>query len=140
MLISLLFQFTMEKRTRETGTLLAVDTGRRVRRMLLLEGGLIAIAGCIVGAVAGTFFAEALLNALSTNWKDAVASATLTYHSSGSAMGTGMSIGFFVALSTILWSLRKLKKQTARELLAGETQEQGNPKKHSQNDPRLLAS
>ena len=129
MLISLLFQFTMEKRTRETGTLLAVGIpAKRVRRMLLLEGGLIAIVGCIVGAVAGTFFAETLLNALSTNWKDAVASATLTYHSSSSAVGTGMSMGFFVALATIWWSLRKLKKQTARELLAGETQEQGNPK------------
>ena len=37
-------------------------------------------------------------------------------------MGTGMSMGFFVALATIWWSLRKLKKQTARELLAGESQ------------------
>jgi len=129
MLISLLFQFTMEKRTRETGTLLAIGIStKRVRRMLLLEGGLIAIVGCIVGAVAGTFFAKALLNALSTNWKHAVASATLTYHSSGSAIGTGMSMGFFVALGTIWWALRKLKKQTARELLAGESQKQINQK------------
>ena len=130
MLISLLFQFSMEKRTRETGTLLAVGVPAvRVRRMLLVEGGLIAIAGCIVGAWAGTLFAQAMLNALSTNWKDAVASATLTYHSSGSAMGTGASMGFFVALGTIWWALRKLKKQTARELLAGESQEQVGSKK-----------
>ncbi|MDP6794052.1 MAG: FtsX-like permease family protein [Verrucomicrobiota bacterium] len=125
MLISLLFQFTMEKRTRETGTLLAVGIpAKRVRRMLLLEGGLIAIVGCIVGAFAGTFFAKALLNALSTNWKDAVASATLTYHSSGTALATGMSMGFFVALGTIWWALSKLRKQTARELLAGEPPQQ----------------
>ena len=124
MLISLLFQFTMEKRTRETGTLLAVGIpARRVRRMLLLEGGLIAIAGCIVGAVGGSLFARAMLNALSTNWKDAVASATLTYHSTGTAWATGASMGFLVALGTICWALRKLKKQTARELLAGESQE-----------------
>ena len=124
MLISLLFQFTMEKRTRETGTLLAVGIPvRRVRRMLLLEGGLIAIAGCIVGAVGGSLFARAMLNALSTNWKDAVASATLTYHSTGTAWATGASMGFLVALGTIWWALRKLKKQTARELLAGESQE-----------------
>ena len=123
-LISLLFQFTMEKRMRETGTLLAIGIpAKRVRRMLLLEGGLIAIMGCIVGAVAGTFFAKALLNALSTDWKDAVASATLTYHSSGSALGTGMSMGFFVAFGTIWWVLRKIKKQTARELLTGESPE-----------------
>jgi putative ABC transport system permease protein len=127
MLISLLFQFTMEKRTRETGTLLAIGIpARRVRRMLLLEGGLIAVAGCVVGAFAGTFFAKALLNALSTNWKEAVASATLTYHSSGTALVTGMSMGFFVAFITIWCALRKLKKQTARELLAGEFSEKSS--------------
>jgi ABC-type antimicrobial peptide transport system permease subunit len=124
MLISLLFQFTLEKRTRETGTLLAVGIpAGRVRRMLLLEGGLIAIAGCIVGAVGGSLFARAILNALSTNWKHAVASATLTYHSTGTAWITGALMGFLVALGTIWWALRKFKKQTARELLAGESQE-----------------
>ena len=124
MLISLLFQFTMEKRTRETGTLLAVGIpARLVRRMLLFEGGLIAIAGCIIGGGGGSLFAKAMLNALSTNWKDAVASATLTYHSSITAWVTGTSMGFFVALATIWWALRKLKKQTARELLAAESQE-----------------
>jgi len=124
MLISLLFQFTMEKRTRETGTLLALGIpARRVRRMLLLEGGLIAIAGCIVGSGGGSLFARAMLNALSTNWKDAVSSATLTYHSTGIAWVTGASMAFFVALGTIWWTLQKLKKQTARELLAGGSQE-----------------
>ena len=88
MLISLLFQFTMEKRTRETGTLLALGIpARRVRRMLLLEGGLIALAGCVIGGIAGAAYARAMLNGLATNWKDAVASAALTYHSSGTAWG-----------------------------------------------------
>ena len=130
MLISLLFQFTMEKRTKETGTLLAVGiSGKRVRRMLTLEGGLIAIAGCVIGSAAGTLFAMALLKALSTNWKDAVSSAALSYHSSSSAIFTGMSIGFCVAMFTIWWTLRKLNKQTARELLTGEIKEQINTKK-----------
>jgi ABC-type antimicrobial peptide transport system permease subunit len=125
MLISLLFQFTMEKRTKETGTLLALGiSGKRVRRILTLEGGLIAIAGCVIGSAAGTLFAKALLSALSNNWKDAVASAALTYHSSSSAIFTGMAMGFFFAMFTIWWTLRKLKKQTACELLSGEFQEQ----------------
>ena len=123
MLISLLFQFTLEKRTKETGTLLAIGiSGKRVRQMLTLEGGLIATVGCVIGSAAGTLFAKALLNALSTNWKDAVASAALTYHSSSSAIFTGMAMGFCVAMFTIWWTLRKLKKQTACELLSGEFQ------------------
>ncbi|MDC0316391.1 FtsX-like permease family protein [Verrucomicrobia bacterium] len=130
MLISLLFRFTMEKRTKETGTLLAVGiSGKRVRGMLTLEGGLIAIAGCVIGSAAGTLFAKALLKALSTNWKDAVSSAALSYHSSSSAIFTGMSIGFCVAMFTIWWTLRKLNKQTACELLTGEIKEQINSKK-----------
>ena len=124
MLISLLFQFTMEKRTRETGTLLALGIpAGRVRRMLLLEGGLIALAGCIVGAVGGSLFARAMLHALSTNWAEAVASATLTYHGTTASWAAGALSGFGVALGTIWWALRRLKQQTARELLAGESPE-----------------
>jgi ABC-type lipoprotein release transport system permease subunit len=124
MLISLLFQFTMEKRTRETGTLLALGIPpRRVRRMLLLEGGLIALAGCAFGGIAGAAYARAMLGGLATNWKDAVASAALTYHSSGTAWAVGLLSAFVIAVGTIWWSLRKLNKQTARELLAGESPE-----------------
>jgi len=124
MLISLLFQFTLEKRTRETGTLLALGIpAGRVRRMLLLEGGLIALVGCLVGAVGGSLFAKAMLHALSTNWAEAVASATLTYHGTTASWATGALAGFCVALGTIVWALRRLKRQTARELLAGESQE-----------------
>jgi putative ABC transport system permease protein len=124
MLISLLFQFTMEKRTRETGTLLALGIpAKRVRRMLLLEGGLIALAGCAIGGIAGAAYAQAMLTGLTTNWKDAVASAALTYHSSGTSWAIGLLSAFVIAVGTIWWSLRKLNKQTARELLAGESAE-----------------
>ena len=124
MLISLLFQFTMEKRTRETGTLLALGIPpRRVRRMLLLEGGLIALAGCAFGGIAGAAYAQAMLGGLATNWKAAVASAALTYHSSGTTWAVGLLSAFVIAVGTIWWSLRKLNRQTARELLAGESPE-----------------
>ncbi len=124
MLILLLFQFTMEKRTRETGTLLAlgIPVGR-IRRMLLLEGGLIALVGCTLGGIAGGAYARAMLNGLSTNWKEAVASAALSYHSSSTAWAIGLLSAFIIAVGTIWWSLRKLNRQTARELLTGESPE-----------------
>jgi ABC-type lipoprotein release transport system permease subunit len=124
MLISLLFQFTMEKRTRETGILLAVGIpAKRVCRMLLLEGGLIALTGCVIGGAAGTVYARLILDGLATNWREAVASATLTYHSSSTAWSLGLLSAFVIALGTIWCSLRKLNKQTAHELLAGESPE-----------------
>ena len=124
MLISLLFQFTMEKRTRETGILLAVGIpAKRVCRMLLLEGSLIALTGCVIGGAAGTVYARLILDGLATNWRDAVASATLTYHSSSTAWSIGLLSAFVIAFGTIWCSLRKLNKQTAHELLAGESPE-----------------
>jgi len=124
MLISLLFQFTMEKRTRETGILLAVGIpAKRVCRMLLLEGGLIALTGCVIGGAAGTVYARLILDGLATNWREAVASATLTYHSSSTAWSLGLLSAFVIALGTIWCSVRKLNKQTAHELLAGESPE-----------------
>ncbi|MDE2658250.1 MAG: hypothetical protein OSB61_12410, partial [Verrucomicrobiota bacterium] len=90
---------------------------------LLLEGGLIALAGCAFGGIAGAAYARAMLGGLATNWKDAVASAALTYHSSGTTWAVGLLSAFVIAVGTIWWSLRKLNKQTARELLAGESPE-----------------
>jgi ABC-type antimicrobial peptide transport system permease subunit len=114
----------MEKRTRETGILLAVGIpAKRVCRMLLLEGGLIALTGCVIGGAAGTVYARLILDGLATNWRDAVASATLTYHSSSTAWSIGLLSAFVIAFGTIWCSLRKLNKQTAHELLAGESPE-----------------
>ena len=143
MLISLLFQFTMEKRTHETGTLLALGIpARRVRRMLLFEGGLIALTGCVIGGAAGTAYARSILDGLATNWRDAVASATLTYHSSSTAWALGLLSAFIIALGTIWCSLRKLNKQTAHELLAGESPENTHTHKSAKRATiigRLLA-
>ena len=91
--------------------------------MLLLEGGLIALTGCAFGGITGAAYARAMLGGLATNWKEAVASAALTYHSSGTAWAVGLLSAFVIAVGTIWWSLRKLNKQTARELLAGESPE-----------------
>ena len=56
LLMALLFQFGLEQRATEIGTLLALGfRPRQVRRLLLGEGALLALIGGVLGAVGGVF-------------------------------------------------------------------------------------
>ena len=58
-LLALLFQFGLEKRATEIGTLLAVGwPPRLVRRLFLLEGTAIAVLGGLLGAAGGVSLRE----------------------------------------------------------------------------------
>src|SRR5947207_15292716 len=62
LLMALLFQFGLEQRLAEVGTLLALGfTARQVRRLLLAEGAALALAGGIIGALGGLGYAKAML-------------------------------------------------------------------------------
>src|SRR5215470_16742580 len=62
LLMALLFQFALEQRATETGTLLALGfTPRQVRRFLLSEGATLAFMGGLIGTLAGLCYARAML-------------------------------------------------------------------------------
>ena len=62
-LLTLLFQFSLEKRATETGVLLAVGLPpKQVRRLMLLEGMIVAVLGGVVGGLAGLGYAAAILH------------------------------------------------------------------------------
>ena len=64
-LMALLFQFGLEQRTSEVGTLLALGfSPKQVRRLLLREGVALAAIGGLIGVLAGTAFARAMLRGL----------------------------------------------------------------------------
>src|ERR1051326_8410095 len=80
LLMALLFQFGIEQRATETGTLLALGfTPKQARRLLLLEGGALALAGGLIGVLGGIWYARAMLLGLSTIWRDAVQGYALEY-------------------------------------------------------------
>src|SRR5262249_26496880 len=115
----LLFQFGLEQRTAEVGTFLALGfTPRQVRRLLLLEGGALALLGGIAGALAGSGYARAMVRGLTTVWRDAVASAALSYHATLGTMLLGIAASVIVGLLTIGLVLRKQAERPAHELLA----------------------
>ena len=123
-LVSLLFQFGVEQRATEVGTLLALGfTPQQVRRLFLLEGAGLSLLGSLLGAAGGVWYARAMLHALSTVWRDAVGTSDLNFHAEPATLAGGILGSVLVAVFTLWLALRKQAKRPARELLAGGGEE-----------------
>jgi ABC-type antimicrobial peptide transport system permease subunit len=125
-LMALLFQFGLEQRAAEVGTLLALGfTPQGVRRLFLWEGATLAALGGGFGAVGGLAYARAMLHGLTTLWRDAVGVSALGFHVTATTLVTGFLAGVVVGVLAIWLTLRKQAQRPARELLAGSSEFQG---------------
>lgn len=117
-LLSLLFQFSLENRATEIGLLLAVGwRARHVRRLFLLEGLAIAVAGGLVGTGAGVLYAQGILLGLTTIWRSAVAGSALHFYAAPESLCGGALGGVIVSVTVIWLALRSQIGRPARELL-----------------------
>ncbi len=122
LLMGLLFVFGIEQRAGQVGLLLALGfTPRRVRRLMLAEGGLLALVGGVAGTFAGTLFTRAVIAALSGVWRGAVAGSAVQYHAETATLLMGGGIGVVVAVATMWLTLLRQARRPARELLTGGT-------------------
>ncbi len=118
LLTGLLFVFGIEQRSEEVGTLLAIGyTPRRVRRLLLLEGGILALTGGFLGTGAGVLYTKTALYALSTVWRGAVRTADFYYYAKPTTLVIGAAAGIIIALAAIWLTSRRQARRPARELL-----------------------
>ncbi|MEO7675504.1 MAG: FtsX-like permease family protein, partial [Verrucomicrobiota bacterium] len=118
-LVQLLFQFSLEQRATEIGTLLALGfRPRQIRRLLLGEGAALAFIGGILGMIGGIFYARAMLLGLKTLWRDAVGTSSLQFHVTPGTLGIGCIASLLVSVFTIWLALRKQAKRPAHELLS----------------------
>jgi ABC-type antimicrobial peptide transport system permease subunit len=118
LLMALLFQFGLEQRAAEVGTLLALGfTAKQVRRLLLAEGAALAFLGGVLGALGGLAYARAMLWGLATAWRNAVGAAPLHFHASPLSLVAGLGSSTLVAALTIWLTLRKQARQPIRDLL-----------------------
>jgi putative ABC transport system permease protein len=117
-LMALLFQFGLEQRTTETGTLLAIGWRMSlVRRALLAEALLVALIGALLGVVAGLAYAQGILYGLKTIWRGAVASSALQFHASVGTLVIGLFASEVIA-GVVIWAvISRRVKRPARELL-----------------------
>jgi len=128
-LMGLLFSLGVEQRSEEVGTLLALGfPPRRVRRLLLAEGAVLAAVGALVGLGLGVWYTRAVLVALSTVWSGAVGGTpALTYHAEPRTLAVGVAAGMLVALGSIWLGVRRQARRPARALLAGDVEDVRSP-------------
>jgi ABC-type antimicrobial peptide transport system permease subunit len=135
LLMGLLFQFGLEQRATEIGTLLALGfRPRQVRRIFLGEGAILALIGGVIGLVGGIIYARVMLLGLTTVWRSAVGTSALHYHATAQTLVIGVVASSVVGAFTIWLNLRKQARRPARELLAQGAEEtiafvKGKPKR-----------
>jgi len=121
LLTAMLFTFTAEQRAGETGLLLAVGLGPGgARRLLLLEGGIVAAVGSAAGIPLGWAFARILLGGLATFWRGAVADASIDFHATAGSALAGAAGAAFMSVLAVAIALRRQARRPVRELLADD--------------------
>jgi putative ABC transport system permease protein len=119
-LIGLLFVFGIESRSRQIGMLMAVGwPAKRVRRLLLAEGGLIALLGTVVGVTVGLLYTRVMVYGLSTLWSGTVGGTAVYFHARMLTLLLGGLGGLVAALSAIWLTLRKQATRPAQVLMTG---------------------
>ena len=122
MLVLLLFRLGVEQRAREIGILLALGLKRRqVRRILLGEGLLTALAGGILGLPLGVGYAALMLLGLRTWWLAAIVTPFLQLYITPLSLIIGFTSGILIAMAAIVFSVRGIARVEPRRLLAGQT-------------------
>ena len=123
LLMAMLFQFGLEQRAPEIGTLLALGfSPKQVRNLFLREGLVLAFVGGVIGALGGIYFAKAMLHGLTTIWRDAVGATALSFHVSAQTLVIGLFASVVVCFITMWLALRRFVRRSPRELLAGESE------------------
>ncbi|MFZ2146654.1 MAG: ABC transporter permease [Sedimentisphaerales bacterium] len=117
-LMGLLFVFGIEKRSQQVGTLLAVGfSPKLVRRLLFIEGGILAVLGVVGGTAAGLLYTKAMIYGLATLWQAAVSGSRIYFYANPSSLIEGALGAIVVSLIAIWLTLRRQVSRPARELL-----------------------
>jgi putative ABC transport system permease protein len=122
MLVGLLFRLSLDRRAKEIGLLLAAGFSvKRVRRLLLTEGLIVAVVGAAIGLAAGVGYNRLLLSVLLDLWPDSEVRGYLKPHAYPLSFALGFGLTVFMAFGALWWSVRGLVKVAPPALLRGET-------------------
>lgn len=120
LLAALFFRLGIEQRMREIGLLQAIGFPRKaIRRLFLIEGLALAVAGSLAGAALAVGYAAFVLYGLRTWWTGAVNMTALTLHVSATPLIAGVAAGILTAAVCIVLSLRGLRGLSTRAVMSG---------------------
>ncbi|MCA9060464.1 MAG: FtsX-like permease family protein, partial [Planctomycetaceae bacterium] len=120
LLAGLMFQLGIQQRLSQLGLLQATGfTDAQCRRLMLIEGIVVAFVGAILGAALGVACARGMIYGLTTWWIDATGTTHLIADVRATRLITAGLITIVMA-GTVIWNaLRMLRRRSARELLFG---------------------
>jgi ABC-type lipoprotein release transport system permease subunit len=125
-LIGLLFVFGVESRRRQIGMLMAVGwPAKRVKRLLLAEGGVVSLLGTATGVGVGLLYTRLMVYGLGTLWSGATGGAQIYFHARDLTLLWGGLGGLGAALLAMWLTLRKQAAQPAHQLMTGNLNEGG---------------
>lgn len=126
LLVGLLFRLNLDRRASEIGLLSAAGYRRRTLRWLLAsEGGLLALAGAVVGCGVAILYSGMLVWLLAKLWPGGTLHSFLRPHWTWTSLLIGFAGSLVVSQLTILWAVRVLGKVAPSALLAGQTTAEG---------------
>lgn len=141
LLTALFFKLGIEQRLREIGLLQAVGfPAARIRSLFLLEAVMLAAIGGGIGLAGALAYAQLMMFGLRTWWVEAVGTTMLRLHVSPLSLLLGALGGVFAALLCVVWTLRRLGKQSTRSLLAGTLGRDEATRKGGDAAKRLFSS
>lgn len=122
LLVGLLMRLAVERRARDIGVMLALGfTIRRVRRLLMLEGLVLAVIGAILGIAVALIYSRLLIRILVELWPDSSARVLLTPHATLFSAVVGFLASVMMAIAAIGLSVYGLVKLPVPNLLRGRT-------------------
>ena len=140
MLVGLLFRLSLDRRAKEVGLLLATGFAvKQVRRLLLIEGLIVAIVGAAIGLAAGIAYNRLLLMVLLNLWPDEGVKAYFKPHATPASFAIGFGVTVLMAFAALWWSVRGLVKVTPPALLRGESAVAGDTLKGPSRFTKILA-
>ena len=120
LLVALMFLFNLESRAGQLGLLRAVGVGAsRIRRLVVAEAAVVAVAGTAFGLWAATVYSPLILRSLSGEWSGAVGGLSfVTDYRPGSFAAAGAA-AVVLAVATVWLMARRLLRWQPKDLLAG---------------------
>ncbi len=104
LLVAMLFRLNIEQRARQLGLLSAIGFApRRLRRLALGEGMLLALIGGIIGLAGAVAYTWLIMAGLRSWWVGAVGTTAMHLYVNPMTLSIGLISSLFVAFFAILW-------------------------------------
>ncbi len=127
-LVSLLFRLAVQGRIAEVGLMRAVGIGeKRVAGIWLREMVIVCLCGALMGIAIGVGYGGLMVYGLKTWWVGAISTPFLKLTISPLSLSIGLISGTLICCVTIWWSLRQTRRQSVRQLLAGQFETSNAP-------------